>query len=401
MKRIVILCDGTWNSADAETPTNVVKLAQALRPIDPTGIVQVPIYIQGVGNGEGVTRLSRLLDKTLGGAFGLGLLEKVVDAYRHLVFLYEPGDEVYVFGFSRGAYTARSLVGFLRSSGIVPRDEIQKISTAVTRYRQRDKDEFHPSSEESHKFRAYELHSYVATSPKEQSWRETEGIEPGPLLLVEYVGVWDSVGALGVPAHIPVLGRLTQRKYRFHDAQLSSMVKSARHAVAIDEHRPAFLPTNWDNVDKLNSKSGSSERPYREEYFAGDHGSVGGGGDITGLSSITLAWIMEGAMACGLNFSATHIAENEKQFDPEAPLRNFKNPRSGIFDKLMRRNPINRKGPALVRDINIAARNRWVKETKAHGTQPYRPKTLEHLRNDIIAWHAQETGQDGEDTRLT
>src|SRR6056297_589886 len=98
MKRIVILCDGTWNRSDSKTPTNVVRLAQTLVPVDTLGVVQVPIYIQGVGTGEGVTRLARFQDRVLGGAFGFGLLENIEEAYRHLVFLYEPGDEIHIFG---------------------------------------------------------------------------------------------------------------------------------------------------------------------------------------------------------------------------------------------------------------------------------------------------------------
>ena len=400
MKRIAILCDGTWNRADAEEPTNVVKVAQALRPIDPTGIVQVPIYIQGVGTGEGVTRTSRFLDKTLGGAFGRGLLDNLVEAYRHIVFLYEPGDEVFIFGFSRGAYTARSLAGFLRSSGIVPRHMMEKIPLAVNRYRTIGNPDYHPATEDSHAFRTKELCSTVATSTDEQDWRERNGYEQGPLFRINYVGVWDSVGALGVPAQIPIIGPMTQKKYRFHDASLSSMVASARHAVAIDEHRAAFLPTNWDNVETLTTESGRTDRPYRQEYFAGDHGSVGGGGDITGLSSIALDWVIQGALEAGLSFDGTFLAETRKQFDPDAPLRNFSNPKSNLIDKLMRRNKTHRKGPASITDVHSAALQRWVKEVKSSGVKPYRPKTLEHLKEDIIAWHAEETGQDKGDTRI-
>lgn len=121
MKRIVVLCDGTWNETDDATPTNVVRLAQALAPRNGDGVAQIPVHIDGVGTGEGITWISRFLDKKLGGALGWGLTANVLEAYRNLVFLHEPGDELYVFGFSRGACTARSLAGFLRSTGILPR----------------------------------------------------------------------------------------------------------------------------------------------------------------------------------------------------------------------------------------------------------------------------------------
>jgi uncharacterized protein (DUF2235 family) len=109
MKRIVVLCDGTWNSSDSQTPTNVVRFGQAMQRCDELGVIQVPIYIQGVGTGEGPTKLSRKLDSALGGALGWGLMDNIEEAYRHLIFIYEPGDEIYILGFSRGAYTARSL----------------------------------------------------------------------------------------------------------------------------------------------------------------------------------------------------------------------------------------------------------------------------------------------------
>ncbi|MDJ0820220.1 MAG: DUF2235 domain-containing protein [Paracoccaceae bacterium] len=392
MKRIVILCDGTWNRTDTPTPTNVVKTAQALKPIDAVGVVQIPLYIPGVGTGEGITKLSRFADKVLGGALGWGLMENVADAYRHLVFIYEPGDEIYVFGFSRGAYTARSLTGFLRSSGIIARDDIHMIPKAVKRYRTLGDDNLHPNTDDSHRFRADTLKSRVATSQKEIDWRAANGRETVPLLKVVYLGVWDSVGALGVPAHIPLLGSLTARKYRFHDANLSSMVKSARHAIAIDEHRKSFLPTKWENVDPLNAESGSADRPYREEYFLGDHGSVGGGGDITDLSDIALEWMLDGAMECGLQFSAQHLSAVTQGCDPMGPLRNTKEAPTGGMNWLMRRNPIDRPGPDSLTEVHPSVMKRWTAEAKSPDFEPYRPKTLRNVEPEIVAWYIDQTG---------
>ena len=105
---------------------------------------------------------------------------------------------------------------------------------------------------------------------------------------------WDSVGALGVPAHIPILGEWAKRRCRFHGAALSSMVSAARHAVAIDERCRSFEPTRWTNVAELNAEAGDPEaEPYRKLFFAGDHGSIGSGGDIRDLSSIALSWVID------------------------------------------------------------------------------------------------------------
>lgn len=386
MKRIVILCDGTWNRSDSRTPTNVVKLAQALAPRDLAGVVQVPIYIQGVGTGEGVTKFSRKLDALLGGAFGWGLLENIEEAYRHLVFLYEPGDEIFIFGFSRGAYTARSLTGFIRSTGIVNRDALDRIPEAIRRYRTLDDPEHtHPNSDASHAFRA-ELSPRVVTSTKEADWRRQHDLSEAPLLRVAFLGVWDSVGALGVPAHIPLLGELAKRRYRFHDANLSSLVKSARHAVALDERRRSFEPTRWTNVAELNKEAPASDsEPYQELFFAGDHGSVGGGGDISDLSNIALRWLIEGAQEAGLAFDAGRVAVIQASENPLGPLRNTKDAPRGISEWLTRRSPKDRAGPASMKELHPSVLGRWSAKGDSPDFQPYRPGSLVSVNAELLA----------------
>ena len=121
MKRIVIACDGTWNRLDARYPTNVAKLAQAVLPEGPDGVAQVVCHLDGVGTGRGTGRVAQATDRVLGGLIGEGLMATLEAAYRFLVFAYAPGDEVMLLGFSRGAYTARSLAGLVRSCGILER----------------------------------------------------------------------------------------------------------------------------------------------------------------------------------------------------------------------------------------------------------------------------------------
>ena len=389
MKRIIILCDGTWNRADSKTPTNVVRLAQAMRPTDDNGIVQIPIYVQGVGTGEGVTAWSRGVDKILGGALGWGLTENIVEAYRHLIFLYEPGDEIYIFGFSRGAYTARSLSGFIRSTGIITRDNLHLIPRAIERYRTRGNDDLNSRSDGSRKFRAHEMQSRVATGSKENNWRRINGFPEVPLLKIQYLGVWDSVGALGIPKHILLLGTLNARRYEFHDAELSSMVGSARHAIALDERRRTFEPTRWTNVDDLNAnteKHAESIHPYEELFFAGDHGSIGGGGDIVELSSIGLEWIMQGAALVGLAFDDGRLKEILSEQNPHGPLRNQSKPATGIGKWVTRRKPHDRKGPKDLSEIHPSVIARFAGEAKAQGFEPYRPKSLTDIET-VLAFH--------------
>ncbi len=387
MKRIVILCDGTWNQSEAPNPTNVVRLARAMAPVGADAVQQIPIYVEGVGSGRGVTWLARKSDKVLGGALGWGLMDNVMEAYRHLVFMHEPGDEIYIFGFSRGAFTARSLTGFIRSTGIVDRDMLHKLPEAIARYKKRDDDTTHPSSDQSHAFRA-SLSLRVVTSKREAEYRTTERMPEAPLVNIAYLGVWDTVGALGVPGYLTVAPLINGRKYSFHDADLSSLVRSARHAIALDEVRPSFAPTRWDNVERLNGNRSGAEAPYQERFFAGDHGSVGGGGDIEDLSSITLEWVVRGAEAAGLVLDASRMARVREAQDPSGPLHNFKDPQWGPIQRLMRKRKADRAGPTTLAELHEAVHQRWAMEGKSAGFTPYRPGSLKGLEAQLMAFHA-------------
>lgn len=342
MKRIAIFCDGTWNRHDAPTPTHVVRLAQALAPEGADGVTQVVHYLPGVGSGEGVTKLSRFLDKFMGGAFGWGLDSRIQEAYRHLVFAYNPGDEIYIFGFSRGAYTARSLAGLIRSAGIPPKDHTERIPEAMDHYRKKapadtkrvrgPKDKAareaekaaraakaqseadamglpsplkpypHPDSEAEIKFRA-RLSPGTPTSKLDAAWRARNGMGQQDLLKIKYIGVWDTVGALGLPGVLGALAKITNRRYAFHDDKLSSSVSAARHAVAIDERRRLYPPTLWDNLARLNAGSDPEKPPYQQLWFPGNHRIVGGGGTVPELSAFPTAFVLEGAEDAGLAFN--------------------------------------------------------------------------------------------------
>lgn len=376
LKRIAIFCDGTWNRADAKHATNVVMLSQALSFIAEDGTFQQMSYIQGVGTGRGTGKVSRFVDRLGGGAFGWGLTENIEEAYRGLAFSYQPGDEIYIFGFSRGAYTARSLAGLIRSSGIPPRSRVDKIPEAIKRYRSRNKST-HPNDPESFRFRC-EINDDIVTSAEEAEWRRANGLKQGTLLQIAYLGVWDTVGALGLPGHFGLLAKLFNQKYNFHDAALSRSVRAARHAVAIDERRRTFLPTLWGNLDALNGDVTGDERPYRQIWFPGDHGSVGGGGDITGLSDDALVWIAQGAQALGLQFENELLDWHKSQRDYLAPLHNQSDPKTGFFKKLTSFSKKDRDGPTLAARVSQAARDRWNDPGAA-----YRPQTLDKVSADI------------------
>lgn len=366
-KAIAVFCDGTWNNSDARKPTNVVKLAQMLAPTDAQGRVQQVIYVPGVGTGRGSTALARGLDRAAGGMFGLGLNLNLEEAYRALVFAHEPGDRIFLFGFSRGAYMARSLAGLLYASGLPPRRLVADVRKALARYRS-PLDSTKPNHPRSHLFRLA-FSPEVTTSPQERAWREAEGYPPGVPLRIEYVGVWDTVGAMGVPAHYRLLAGLLNGAHRFHDDRLSQVVAAARHAVAVDERRRTFQPTLWDNLDTLNAAATGADRPYRQHWFPGDHGSVGGGGDVVELSDRALRWVAEGAQAQGLAFLPGALPPADDRPRPDAALRNHKAEPS-LPARLLSFNATDRAGPKDFATLAPETVHRW-----CHNPD-YRPRTL-------------------------
>jgi uncharacterized protein (DUF2235 family) len=387
---LVICFDGTWNKLDARTPTNVVLTAESVVPLAPDGKAQAIFYDEGVGTSR--------FERMAGGMFGLGIIDKLGDAYRFLTFNYTPGDEIYVFGFSRGAFTARSFVGMLRNCGIVSRPNAGHIKDAIAWYQMR-RPSAAPDSLQSRHFRA-EVSPNVCTDEGEDAWRQANipGYQAGSavLLQIRYLGVWDTVGALGVPTRYRLLS-FFNRKFQFQDANLSRLVQSGRHAVPIDDRRKDFTPTLWSNVDELNSDAGadldSPLAPYQERWFPGVHCGVGGGGDFRGLSDQALEWVWDGAQRSGL---ALDTSPGSKLFelapDPRAPLSPFdedslplwQRVQSGLMDKLWRR--ADRTSPAAFRDVSSSARRRWKFDASALPEgKVYRPAPLEPFAADLDA----------------
>lgn len=362
MKRIVIACDGTWSRLDAARQTNVAKLAEAVLPVAADGTPQIVCHVDGVGTGRGTGRLSRLLDRALGGAAGVGLEAALAEAYRFLVLAYAPGDQVMLFGFSRGAFTARSLAGLIRTCGILSRREADAIPAALDLYRRRDA-LGGADGETALAFRAARA-AHVATGAEDAAWRGARGLPPGVRLRIGYLGVWDTVGALGVPAHL-WLAPWLNRGLRFHDTSLSSIVAAARHAVAIDERRRLFPPTLWGNLDALNAAAPDA---YAQRWFPGDHGSVGGGGAVTALSDDALLWVAEGATAAGLGLDPEAVAAWARNRDWRAPLTG--GARGPVLRRLMALDSRDRSGPATLRELADAAVRRWCDDPG------YRPAAL-------------------------
>lgn len=284
-KRLVICCDGTWNKPDQQSPSNVTKAALAVSAVGANGVQQLVYYDKGVGTGR--------FDHLGGGAFGWGLSDNIKQAYRFLLENYAPGDELFFFGFSRGAYTVRSLAGLIRNSGLLKSPFTFKLDEAYALYRRRDSAS-HPSAVESQLFR------------KSFSW------EPR----VKFIGVWDTVGSLGIPVE-GLLG-IFNRPWRFHDVQLSRSVENAFQALAIDEHRSAFQPAIWVQHPEAYGQV------LEQVWFAGAHSNVGGGYPDSGLSDIALSWMIRKAQNCGLAFDSDWLRSMTHE-NPEGQIVNSQN----------------------------------------------------------------------------
>lgn len=384
MKRIAFFCDGTWNRADADRPTSILRLAQAVTPSAVDGIKQVVFYQQGVGTGRGTSWLARRMDKFLGGALGWGLEDNIVEAYRNLVFCYEPGDQIFIFGFSRGAYTARSLAGLIRKAGILPRDKVHLVHDAMALYRQRGR-AMAPDQPQVMEQRA-DLSPDVATSQAEIEWRLAQGKldrkgEPPILVQIRYLGVLDTVGALGLPSVMGLFAKLVNDRHAFHDTDLSHLVLSARHAVAIDERRVLYPPALWGNLDGpdgLNHGETGPERPYQQMWFAGVHGVVGGSGEVPGLSAYPAGWIAEGARAAmaRLDFDRPSLQAISAAADPVANADAMVQKRglSNLYGALL----ADREGPRWAADVAEAARQRVIR------MGGYRPGSLRYVRQKLF-----------------
>lgn len=356
MTRIAIFCDGTWNSPKLDEVTNVRKLYEALESNPARG--QVAAYFPGIGvNPDYTTGVTKVLRKYGGGAFGWGLDAKVKEAYKFLCDVYRDGDEIYLFGFSRGGFTARSVAGMVRKCGIVRDTSPEGINSAFKLYRKRGARNAPDKKHILKERRA--LSPDFATSQADADWRG----DGSKIVNIAYIGVWDTVGARGVPvALLGPVAALWNSQYKFHDMVLSSLVRSARHALAVDERRLFYVPAKWDNVARLNGGDTGPLRPYQQMWFVGNHGVVGGSAEAQGLSAIALDWVFRGADRLTL------------KRDAKIPLVKA-DPLAECADLTVKKSPLNRwrDGPHHEHQMHPSVRDR----VRQRGE--YRPKSLWRL----------------------
>lgn len=283
MRNLVIGADGTWNKPDQvdrerQVPGNVVKMVRAVERHAP-GLTQLRWYCTGVGT-------DGLIDKMWGGVAGRGLFGNMREAYAWLLTNFLPGDRLFLFGFSRGAFTVRSLAGMLQICGIPS-------AAAGT-----------PAIKLANEAcRIYRLHDSVQRADASAAFRAEHGSLAGQ---VHFLGVWDTVGAMGLPTKGP-LGWLTRSRHRFHNVQLGDNISNAFQALAINEQRAPFEPALWREPCPPQVSN------IQQMWFPGVHSNIGGGYVDAGLSDVALTWMMECASAHGLVLNQDYIS---RRVDP-------------------------------------------------------------------------------------
>lgn len=288
-KTIVICSDGTWSEPDQKVrgryrPSNVARIAAAI--VSDAGDnyeekQQIVFYDAGIGTGGR-------------GAMSTGLDRSIKEAYTFLVNNYQPGDEVYCFGFSRGAYTVRSLAGFIGKCDLLTKEHGHLYHRAYNHYRNT---RLRTDSRAMARFRA----SYAQPCP------------------IKFLGVWDTVGALGVP--VSGLRSWTSSRYTFHNTNLSPDIPYAYHALALDEYRGPFRPAIWKTSEAAQNQT------VEQVWFAGTHTNVGGGSQDTGLEGVAFMWMKEKAQAAGLVIDEAYVNSHVRP----NPMGRQRPSRTGFF----------------------------------------------------------------------
>ncbi|KAI5366451.1 putative alpha/Beta hydrolase [Septoria linicola] len=334
-KKLIVCCDGTWRNSDSgilsatslswlwrgheQVSTNVTRIARAINSIDRQGRQQIVYYQAGVGS-EG-----NLIERIVGGALGIGLAANIREAYSFIANNYLPGDEIYLIGFSRGAFTARSVGGLVCDLGLLNTDGLDHLMDVFEDWENAGADGYETllaRDEPSFtiKIGVEDPKAYVA------SYRDALrqiGYISGEEVPVKAIGVFDTVGSLGIPVN-PLLQRIgfprVLREYRFYNTDLDRNVENAFQALALDEARSAYRPALWQKLPGMDAN-------LRQVWFPGAHTNVGGGYPDSGLSDISLAWMMSN-LEPFIDFNPQYIRkQHEKNL---AYLRREKVPETGL-----------------------------------------------------------------------
>lgn len=376
-KRIILLSDGTGNSAAALFKTNVFRLYQA---IDLSRRDQVAFYDDGVG-----TSTFKPL-AMLGGAFGFGLKRNVLDLYVQLSRTYRPGDRLYMFGFSRGAFTIRILAGLVLKQGLVAPSsdaEMQRNAHAAFRRYRRG------FASKTPVFQAILTASralrdvVIGVLDRLRGHKRVFG-HHRDTIEIRFMGLWDTVAAYGLP--IDELTRAWDALFPLSvpDRDLHPRVRKACHALALDDERNTFHPVLWNEALEPVADRIADER-ISQLWFAGMHSNVGGSYPLDGLAYVTLDWMMlqcgDGGPlgADGLRFNPSEPERIRLLADPDAPMADSRRGLGGSYRYRPRKlaelalDTLDPKNPLLIHRIKI---HESVMRRIASGVTGYAPIVL-------------------------
>lgn len=381
-RRIILCLDGTWNNTYTESerddgskvlkPSNVLKIARAVSPVDTSSnIDQLTYYDPGVGAMSDypgrANRLLKFFDKRLGGAFGAGFEANIEEALTYLVNNYRPGsennaaDKVFIYGFSRGAATARALCKFIDWMGGIPsKKDAYFIPIFLRNY-------LSGKGKVSLENVKYNLETENATNKNVK-------FNPMQPIAIELLGVWDTVVALSSRMYMQ-----SNRTFLVGESP-PRCVLHAFHALAVDEQRADFLPEIWTSPGET--------LHFEQKWFSGVHSNIGGGYNNDGLANISLAWIVEKSMQFGLSFDQPFLRFYRPYYQDK--LYESKDTFYKLRDFVLRRNGVRRIGgkqvlkdnsqihySVLIRLLSDASEKKLRSdERKYPRLEPYEPENL-------------------------
>jgi uncharacterized protein (DUF2235 family) len=316
-KNIIICSDGTGNSAIKGRGTNVFKLFEAVdlngHRTDPRLDPQIAFYDDGVGTEDWKPL------RILGGAAGVGLARNVRQLYRQLARVYDPGDRIFLFGFSRGAFTVRTLAGLIVRCGILNGLDVSRLRTAKAL--EDAVDETYDAYRAGYDSYLTRLVGRVLGWPdREKAIAAVHEKYPfHPAAPIAFLGVWDTVDAVGMPFALATFVNAWLYQFKFPTQALSRSVEHACHALSVDDERKSFAPILWQETP------GDDQR-IEQVWFAGVHSNVGGGYPKQGMSLVTLDWMLRRAMVLAklrvqpldLEIFHGHSSVDDKLYDPRA-----------------------------------------------------------------------------------
>ncbi len=372
-KNIVICMDGTGNRGGKTRGTNVWRIFNSVdRHFG--DYKQITYYDDGVGTDN--LRLLRLFS----GAFGWGLSRKIREAYEFLAMNYEEGDKVFLFGFSRGAFTVRSLAGMICRCGLLERDALLKpghrkrkrtVKRILDAYRSEKKI---PEDDDKENSKSAQIRKYLCI--------DDLNLRSIP---IHFVGVWDTVDAVGMPFDemkiVDSLWRLVlkRRMWGFHDLFPHPGIHNAYQALALDDERKTYHPNVWKqskNCDQSTRMDNQKKQTIGQVWFAGVHANVGGGYPKDSLSLVPLLWMMDRADSCGLRFLESKWREYREAADPHGRIYDSRTG-LGMFYRYAPRN-------IYEHGVERPAIHASVFERIERGTDYYAPKVILNEQFTIV-----------------